>query len=423
MRRGEPNEHEGVGYSQRLDSREVILKTETLIVAVEALRANKLKAALTMLGVVIGSACIVLVATIALTGKKYIISQIEAVGSNLVYAQVVRSGPGQSAVHSDEITVADLEAVKAGIPGVREAAGVRETNATVVAGGQAHAVGIAGVTQGFQRIRNLVILQGRFLDDDDLASHNKVCVLSQELARVTYPHQDPVGKLLRLGELQLTVIGVFRERVSTFGQSEIQKETVVVPFPLMRYILGDEIIRMLYVQAARPEDVPGVTRQLAEILRSRHRPGAVYRVENLSGILETASNISMALTIILLLVGFIALVISGIGIMNIMLVTVTERTREIGVRMAVGAPRREIRWQFLLEALVISGTGALVGILIAVSLPVLLSPLLPGGFPISVSWISVIVAFLVTCLTGVLFGYLPANRAAGLQPTESLRYE
>jgi len=124
-----------------------------------------------------------------------------------------------------------------------------------------------------------------------------------------------------------------------------------------------------------------------------------------------------------LLVGFIALAISGIGIMNIMLVTVTERTREIGVRMAVGAPRREIRWQFLLEAILISGTGALVGILFAVSLPVVLRPVLPRGFPVSVSWLSVIVAFLVTCFTGILFGYLPANRAAGLQPTESLRYE
>jgi len=146
-------------------------------------------------------------------------------------------------------------------------------------------------------------------------------------------------------------------------------------------------------------------------------------VDNLNAILDTAKKISMALTVLLLLIGFIALVISGIGIMNIMLVTVTERTREIGVRMAVGAPRREIRWQFLLEAVIISGTGALVGILIAVSIPVALRPFLPGSFPVSVSWISVIVAFLVTCVTGVLFGYLPANRAAGLHPTDSLRYE
>jgi putative ABC transport system permease protein len=294
---------------------------------------------------------------------------------------------------------------------------------SAVIDGQEHPISLAGVTEGFQRIRNLIILRGRFLDDDDIASRSKVCVLSEELAARAFPGQNPVGSQMRVGELRFIVIGVFRERVSTFGQAEIQKETVIIPFPLMRYFLGDELIRMLYAQAARAEDVPAVTRQLAQLLHSRHRPEAVYQVENLNGILETAGKISLALTVILLLVGLIALVVSGIGIMNIMLVTVTERTREIGVRMAIGAPRREIRWQFLLEAMTISGTGALVGILIAVASPVALKPFLPPNFPVSVSWASVILAFAVTCVTGVLFGYLPANRAAGLQPTESLRYE
>jgi putative ABC transport system permease protein len=399
------------------------LQAETVIVAFEALRANKLKAALTMLGVVIGSACIVLVATVALTGREFIISQIEAVGSNLVYAEPIERGPGQAAVKSDEFTLGDLEAVRSGIFGLREVAGTRGTSATVVVVGQQYPVNIAGVTQGFQRIRHLVILRGRFLDDDEIATHSKVCLITENLAALTFPNQNPLGKQIRADELQFTVIGVFRERVTTFGETEIQRDTVIVPFPLMRYLLGDELIRMLYVQAARPEDVPAVTRQVEEILRSRHRAGAAYRVENLSGILETAGKISRALTIILLLTGFIALVVSGIGIMNIMLVTVTERTHEIGVRMAVGAPRREIRWQFLLEALIISGAGALLGILIAVSIPVALKMFLPGNFPVAVSWASVAVSFLVTCLTGVLFGYLPANRAAGLQPTESLRYE
>jgi putative ABC transport system permease protein len=393
------------------------------VVALEALRANKLKAALTMLGVVIGSACIVMVSTIALTGKKYIVSLIEAVGSNLVYAEVVRAGLGQRAVQSDELTMADMDAIRAGIPGLREVAGSYEIGMSVVVNGVDRAVAVTGVTAGFQHIRNLIITRGRFLDATDMEARAKVCALTEELAARAFPGQDPVGKLLRVGELHFTVVGVLKERIATFDQSEIQKETVVIPLPLLKYYSGNEFIRVIYAQAASAEEVPGVTLQVAQILRSRHRAEAVYRVQNLNAILDTAGKISLALTVILLLVGFIALVISGIGIMNIMLVTVTERTREIGVRMAVGAPRREIRWQFLLEALIISGTGALVGILIAVSIPVALKPLLPGGFPVSVSWISVIVAFLVTCLTGVLFGYLPANRAAGLQPTESLRYE
>ena len=393
------------------------------MVALEALRANKLKATLTMLGVVIGSACIVLVATVATTGRDYILSSIEAVGSNLVTAEVVRAGPGQRAVQSDELTRDDMAAVRAGIPGLKEVAGSYQIGMTVVVDGIARTVTLTGVTSGFQRIRNLIILRGRFLDSDDMSARSKVCVLSEKLAARAFPHESPVGQDLRVGELEFTVVGVFRERMSTFGLSEIQDETVIVPLSLLKYYSGNDYIRTLYAQAGRIEDVPGVTRQVAEILKSRHRPGAVYTVNNLNGILDTARKISVALTVILLLVGFIALVISGIGIMNIMLVTVTERTREIGVRMAVGAPRREIRWQFLLEAILISGTGALVGILFAVSLPVVLRPVLPPGFPVSVSWLWVVVAFLVTCFTGVLFGYLPANRAAGLQPTESLRYE
>ena len=382
-----------------------------------------MKAALTMLGVVIGSACIVLVFTIALTGKQYIISTVEAVGSNLVYASVVRAGPTLKWVESDELTMADLEAIRAGIPGLREVAGSYEIGSTVVVHGVERAISLTGVTAGFQHIRNLVVLRGRFLDADDMESRAKDCVMTEALAARAFPGQNPVGRQLRVGELHFTVVGVFRERITTFGQSEIQKETVIIPLPLLKYYSGHDIIRTMYAQAARAEDVPSVTRQLGEILRSRHRPEAVYDVENLSGLLDTVGKISLALTVVLLLIGFIALVISGIGIMNIMLVTVTERTHEIGVRMAVGAPRREIRWQFLLEAVIISGAGALLGILVAVIIPVAVKPFVPGKLTVSVSWLSVAVSFVVTCLTGVLFGYLPANRAAGLQPTESLRYE
>jgi putative ABC transport system permease protein len=182
------------------------------------------------------------------------------------------------------------------------------------------------------------------------------------------------------------------------------------------------------VQADSPEAVPGVTRQVAQLLKSRHRPGAEYDVENLSSLLESARKISRALTVLLVLIALIALAISGIGIMNIMLVTVTERTHEIGIRKAVGAPRNAILYQFLMEAFLISGTGALVGILIAVAIPVainLVLRLIPEavGIRIPVSWVSVVLAFAVSCSTGVLFGYLPASRAAQLNPTESLRYE
>jgi putative ABC transport system permease protein len=414
-----------------------VIRSETWMVALDALRANKVKALLTMLGVVIGSACIVLVVTVALTGKKYIIAQIEGVGSNIVYAQVVRAGPGRSAVLADELTVEDMEAVRKGTPLAAAVAGTREIPMSVVVEGVERPVSLVGVTEEFQRIRNLLLVRGRFFDVDDMMSRSKVCLITQPLADLVFPYEDPAGRTIRVGELSFTVIGVFRERVSTFGQSEIKRESVMIPFPLMKYYTGEELIRVLYAQAAQPEDVPALTRQMDEILRSRHRAGAVYRVENLTSILEAAGKISLALTIILLIVAFISLVISGIGIMNIMLVTVTQRTREIGIRKAIGAPKREILYQFLIEAFIISGVGALAGILIAVSIPaalrwgiVLAQNIMrldlgidPSTLSFPVSWLSVIVAFTVSCLTGILFGYLPANRAAKLQPTESLRYE
>jgi putative ABC transport system permease protein len=400
-----------------------MLRRETLIVAIDALRANKVKAFLTMLGVVIGSACIVLVVTVALTGKNYILSVIEGVGSNLVYAQALRSGPPQTAVQADEITLGDLEAVRNGIPQVKEAGASRDISLSVVVDGIERAVTVVGITRGFQEIRNLQVVRGRLLDNDDLVARSKVTAITKGLAARAFPGDDPIGKSLRVGELRFTVVGVFRERVATFGQSEILRESALIPLGLLKYYTGDDYLRVLYAQAQRPEDVPSVTRQVSEILRTRHRPEATYTVENLTALLDAARLISLVLSSILMIVACIALVISGVGIMNIMLVTVTERTREIGVRMAIGAPRAEIRWQFLLEALIISGSGAIGGILLAVSIPVLARPLLPGNLSVSVSWLSILLAFSVTCLSGVLFGYLPANRAAKLQPTESLRHE
>lgn len=409
-----------------------MIRGETLRVAVDALRANKVRAFLTMLGVVIGSACIVLVVTVALTGKQYILAQIEGVGANIVYAKYVREGPLATATTADEINLADLEAVRQQTRAVA-VAGTRELPVTVVVEGVERPINIVGITEDFQRIRNLVLLRGRFFDAEDMQLRNKVCLLTEELASLMFPAQDPVGREVRLNELNFTVIGVFRERVSTFGQSEIKSESALIPFPMLRYLTSDVFVRVLYAQAASPQEVPALTRQVEEVLTSRHRAGAVYRVENLTSLLSAAQNISLILTIVLVIVAFIALLISGVGIMNIMLVTVTQRTREIGIRKAIGAPRREILWQFLAEAVMISGTGALLGILIAVLIPAAITLLpafvpaarqwIPADAQIPISWVSVVIAFVVSAMTGILFGLLPANKAAKLQPTESLRYE
>jgi putative ABC transport system permease protein len=401
---------------------------ETWDLALQALRANKLRAALTMLGVIIGSGCIVLVVTVALAGKRYIIAQIEGVGSNLVYAGVTHSNNSSRLTLGDEISLADMEAMKIQVPQVAVTAGASDIPMTVVAAGVERPVKLVGVTEGFQQIRRLVVFRGRYFDPDDMMTHAKVCLLTQELAARVFPNQNPVGQEIRVGELRFAVIGVFRERISTFGETEIARESVLVPFGLMTYYTGADYLRTLYVQADSPEAVPAVTQQVREILKSRHRPGAEYEVENLTSLLESARMISQALTVLLVVIALIALTISGIGIMNIMLVTVTERTREIGIRKAVGAPRDAILYQFLMEAFLISGTGAVIGIVIAVSIPVAINLVLrvipeAVGIRMPVSWVSVVLAFVVSCSTGILFGYLPASRAASLHPTDSLRYE
>ena len=396
---------------------------ETWHTALSALRANKLKASLTTLGVVIGTASIVLVVTVALTGKRYIIAQIEGVGANLVYAEYVRAGSEQPVAIGDEITALDLDAVRASIPQVVEVAGTRDMPATVVAQSVERSVSLVGVTEGFQRIRNLAVLTGRFLDADDIATHAKVCLLTPELAARIFPETNPIDRLVRVGELRFTVIGVFEERVATFGQSEIQRESVIIGLPLLSDYAGTRFVRVLYAQANRPEDVSYVTQQVGAVLRARHRAAASYRVENLMSILLAAQRISLAVTIVLVIVAFVTLVISGIGIMNIMLVTVTERTPEIGLRMAVGASRRKILGQFLLEAALMSGAGALAGTTVAVVLSLTVRPLLPHPLTVPISGVSIVLAFAVSCGTGLLFGYLPARRAASLHPTEALRHE
>jgi len=377
---------------------------ETLTVAVDALRANKMRAVLTSIGVIIGSASIVLVVTVALTSRKYVISQIEAVGSNLVWAEMIKT-PDKEQPLSHRLTLADMTALKETIPGVVAAAGIADMPMTVVVEGRARPVSLIGVTDGYQQIRRLVILRGRYFDEGDMETHGKVCLITQDLALRVFGADNPIGRSIRMGELTFTVIGVFRERVATFGLTELQKESVLIPHPLMKYYTGQDVLNVLYAQASSPEDVGTLARQMTRLLKSQHPPEAE------------------ALTIVLLVIACIALLISGIGIMNIMLVTVRERTREIGIRKAIGAPRTDIMGQFLIEAFLISGGGAVIGVLIGIAIPVGVQQVLPGNLRVPISPASVIVAFMVSCVTGLFFGWLPANQAAKLDPVESLRYE
>ncbi len=395
---------------------------ESITLAVDALRANKLRAILTSIGVIIGSASIVLVVTVALTSRKYVISQIEAVGSNLVWAELVKT-PDKAQPLDYELTLEDMADVKATVPGVVEVAGISAIPMAVVVHAKTRPATLIGVTEKYQSIRHLLILRGRYFDVGDMEARSKVCLITRELAERIFGLENPIGQNLHMGELTFTIIGIFRERVPTYGLSEIEEESVIIPFTLIKYYTGREVIRTIYAQASAPEMVPVVQRKIGILLKGRHPSQAEYIVRTLSSILSAAHTISLALTILLIVVAFIALLISGVGIMNIMLVTVRERTREIGLRKAVGAAPKEILSQFLVEAFLLSGGGAVIGILLGLAIPVLVQQLLPGNLRVPVSGLSVVVAFLVSCSTGIFFGWLPAKQAANMEPVESLRYE
>lgn len=397
---------------------------ESLRFSLQALRANKFRTFLTGLGLVIGNASVILVVTISITSRDYILDQIRGIGSNLIYAQYAAGTNTATKVDADFIKLADVEAVRKQLGGRMVAAtGVMTNYGRLLINSKEQDVSVIGSDEQYPVVRNMVLLSGHFMDESDVRGRQKVVMLTEKLALKLYGSTSvAVGQILKLYGLQFTVIGTFKERTGTFGLSEITNETVLMPITVIKLFTPVERIDPMYVQARLASDVQPLTAAIKQVLESRHRQGARYDVENLSGILEAAKKIALILTLVLIVISAIALIISGIGIMNIMLVTVTERTREIGLRMAVGASRQAVLEQFLTEAIVISLTGGLIGILIGISIP------LSVGFftdeirvPISVP--SIFVAFGVSLVVGVIFGMLPANRASQLNPTDALRYE
>ena len=398
---------------------------EALSFSVQALRSNPIRSLLTGLGMVIGTASVILVVTISLTGRDYILEQIEGVGSNLVYAQYeIGSQQSSAQVDADFIKLVDIEAVREQLGGrIVAATGVMTTFDRMRLNGKDQDVQVIGSDEYYKPVRNMNVLAGRFLDSGDVALRQKVCLLTEKLAQRLYGSQSAaLGNLIKIHELQFAVIGTFKEKVESFGQSELGTETILIPITVLRYFTKVERIDPLDVQVRSAEDVEAVTEQVKQILESRHRPGARYKVQNLAGILDAAKKIATILSLVLILVSAIALIISGIGIMNIMLVTVTERTREIGIRKAVGASRSEILLQFLTEAILISLGGGILGILVGVSIPLSVQ-LFVENVKIPISPASIIIAFSVSCAVGLIFGMLPANRASRLSPTEALHYE
>jgi putative ABC transport system permease protein len=398
--------------------------TEAFRFSLEALRANRFRTFLTALGPMIGNASVILVVTISLAGKDLILDQIRGIGSNLVYASYQAGGQNAAQVQADFVKLSDVRAIREQLANqIVAAAPVMNSNTQIVVNGKVREVTLDGVDEAYARVRNIIILTGRSFDQSDVSLREHVAMLSDKLAiRMFGSLTAALGQTIKINGLQFKVIGTFREKTSTFGEGEITDETILIPITVMSYFVPFERIEPVYIEVRNAADVPAVTREVNEILTSRHRPGAAYNVQNLQAILDTAQEIASVLTIVLIIVSAIALIISGIGIMNIMLVTVTERTREIGLRMAVGASRHEVMMQFLVESLLISLSGGAVGIVAGLALPLSVR-FFTAQISVPISPISILVAFMVSFTVGVGFGLLPARRASQLNPTEALRYE
>jgi len=395
---------------------------ETISVAVETFRAHKTRFMLTALGMVIGTASLILVVTIGLTGKEYILRQIQAIGANMMVAYY-QGGSIYGSSSSDYLTLDDMDAVRRQVPGITSSSPMLELHDNIaVPGGKERAVQILGVSSQYQWVRNLEMLAGRFFDDSDVRSRGKVALITLNLATRLYGTPDAaIGQEIRLQGLPFIIVGVFKERVDTFGQSEISEETILIPHTVARFFQSSDAVKQLFFSVADSREVPRASEQILQTLKSRHRPESVFKVDNLTQLLSVAAKTANALTTVLLLISVLTLLVSGVGIMNIMLATVTARIREIGVRKAVGATNHEIRAQFLAEAMMISLSGGTLGIIVGLALPFSLRFLTDYRVPVS-GW-SVIIAVLVSSLVGVLFGTVPAARAARLDPVESLRYE
>jgi putative ABC transport system permease protein len=397
---------------------------EALSFSFQALRANKFRSFLTALGLVIGNASVILVVTISITSRDYILDLIRGVGSNLIYAQYAAGTNSATSVDADFIKIADVEAIRQQFgPRIVAATAVMSSQGRVLINSKEEDVSVIGADEFYSQVRNMVLLSGRFLDSDDVRSRQHVVLLTEKLAEKVYGNvHAAIGQIIKLYGLEFTVIGTFKERTGTFGVSEITNETVWMPITVMKLFTAVERVDPMYVEARRASDVRSLTEAVKQLIESRHRSGARYDVQNLTAILEAAQQIALVMTIVLILVSTIALIISGIGIMNIMLVTVTERTREIGLRMAVGASRHAVLEQFLTESVVISMAGGVIGILVGIAIPLSVR-FFTDAIRVPISVTSVLVAFGVSLVVGVVFGMLPANRASQLNPTEALRYE
>jgi putative ABC transport system permease protein len=399
-------------------------------IAFRALARNKTRAALTMLGIIIGVSSVIVMVSIGQGAQATVQAQIEGMGTNLLFVSAgsqnvggVRSGAGDTGTNT--LTVDDLDAVKREVPSVALVSPVVNSRSQLVAGNQNWSTSIQGVSEQFPEIRKWAVASGDFFTDSDVRSAARVVVIGQTIADNLFPGQDAVGQTMRISNMPFRVAGVMA-RKGQDPQGRDQDDAAFAPYTsVQKKLLGSTRVQVAYVSAVSQDATYTAQSQIADLLRQRHKlaQGAPddFTVRNMSDVAEAANETNSVMTMLLGSIAGVSLLVGGIGIMNIMLVSVTERTREIGIRMAIGARSTAVRTQFLVESIVLSLTGGFVGIalgvLASVGVPFLL------GWPTLVSTASIIGSVVFSAGVGIFFGYYPARKAAALDPIDALRYE
>ena len=408
-----------------LSARRTMLMSETLKLAMDSFRASKMRFALTALGMVIGTASVILVITIGMTGKQYVREELQKIETNSVELEYAGGGAtaAERVLYSDSLTRDDEKAVVDKLPGVMYSSPVLEMHDRInFGGGVVKDTLVLGVSPQYQNIRNLLVPVGRFFDDEDDSAHIKCAVVTELFAKERFGSSDAaVGQTFEILGIPFTIIGVFREAVPDFGNSEIQDQTILIPYSVGRYFAGSENVKQIYFSMRTMEEVPDAAKEIKRIVQARHRADSIYNTQTLQEYLTVSGQIMDALTLLLVAVACVTLAVGGVGIMNIMLANVRSRVREIGIRKALGATYREIKLQFLTEAIIISLTGGIAGAIVGLALPLSVRFFTDYAIPLS-PW-SVLIALTSAMLVGVIFGTVPATRAAQLDPVEALKYE
>ncbi len=400
-----------------------------LKIALRALNRNKLRAILTMLGIIIGIAAVICMLAIGQGSKESIKAQISEMGSNMIMihpGNMQRGGVRQSSDDMQTLKIADYETLRDRTAYLSLVSPVVSSSGQMVYGNNNWPSSIYGVTPEYLDIRKLSVEDGEMFTDADIKSASKVCVVGKTVVDNLFPNgENPIGKVVRFGKIPFTIVGVLKSK-GTNSMGMDQDDVVIAPYTtVMKRILAVDYLGQVVASALSEEMTDMATEEITELLRSNHRlaPGDEdnFSIRSQQELSEMMNSTSDMMTILLTCIAFISLLVGGIGIMNMMYVSVTERTREIGLRMSIGARGIDILLQFLIEAIIISVTGGLIGVVVGFAATWLVTLL--AGWPTSILASSIVLSFAVCTFTGIFFGWVPAMKASNLDPIEAIRYE